>query len=259
VRSLALSACILAAASLPSIGTEPSAAPPADPTVEDVRSTVAKWIATQDLISKERREWHEGEDLLEAQIEAMEKELAGAEAKLAESRQVLGDLRQKRSDSQAVERGLADSSNRLTEAVTSLEADVRRLHVLLPPAVRDKIAPLYRRLPEDPTAPRVSVGERFQNVIGILNEIQKANGEISLTTEVRTLSDGRPSEVKTVYVGLGQAYFLSARGEAGVGRPGEGGWQWEPADDLAESVAEVIGILESRAQPRFVDLPVTIQ
>ena len=42
-----------------------------------------------------------------------------------------------------------------------------------------------------------------------------------MVTEVRTLSDGKPAEVRTVYVGLAQAYFVSPKGDAGIGRPGD--------------------------------------
>jgi hypothetical protein len=52
---------------------------------------------------------------------------------------------------------------------------------------------------------------------------------------------------------------LSARGEAGVGRPGEAGWEWTAANHLAQDVADVIEILENKGKPKFVALPVTIQ
>ncbi len=91
-----------------------------------------------------------------------------------------------------------------------------------------------------------------------MNEVNKANGEITLATEVRTLSDGKPSEVKTVYLGLGQAYYLSAKGEAGVGRPSSEGWVWTPDNELASKILQVVEMLEGKAQPKFVPLPVKI-
>jgi hypothetical protein len=248
----------LAAACL-ATGAQSPPPPAGAPSLESVRSTVSKWIATQDLIFKEKKEWQEARGLLEARIAATEREIAAAEAKLAESERILAELRGKHNETAAVERRLLDSSSHLVEVVTSLEADVRRLHKLLPASIQEKIAPLYRRIPDEAATTRVSVGERFQNVVGILNEIHKANSEISLVAEIRALSDGRPSEVKTVYVGLGQAYFLSARGEAGVGHPTGDGWEWRAANELAPRVSEVIEILENKGKPKFVALPVTIR
>jgi hypothetical protein len=227
--------------------------------LESARSTVSKWIATQDLIFREKKEWQEGRELLVSRVEALEKEVAAATARLADSESVLTELRKQKSDTANTERRLVAGSDRLAEAVTLLENDVRRLQKTLPLAIQEKVAPLFRRIPDDPATTRISASERFQNVVGILNEIHKANGEISLVTEIRALSDGKPSEVKTVYVGLGQAYFLSARGEAGTGYPTADGWQWTAANELAPRVAEVIEILENKGKPKFVPLPVTVQ
>jgi len=253
LAALALSVAAVA------VGVHASESPTSGVAIDSTRSTVSKWIATQNLIFREKKEWREGKELLEARIEALEQEIAAAEAKLAENDKVLGELHRQRAETAAGERRLVQGSDRLAEAVASLEDDVRRLHKLLPPAVQEKVDTLYRRIPDDPGTTRVSAGERFQNVIGILNEIHKANAEISLVTEIRELEDGRPSEVKTVYVGLGQAYFLSAQGEAGVGRPGPDGWAWRSANELAQGISDVIEILQNKGKPRFVELPVTIE
>jgi hypothetical protein len=236
-----------------------SPTPSSESGLEEARSTVSKWIATQDLIFREKKEWREGKELLEARISALEQEVAAEEAKLAESRRIHGEMRQKHAESAATEGRLRQESDHLLQTVAGLEVEVRRLYKVMPPVVQERVEALYKRMPEDPTTTRVSLGERFQNVVGILNEMHKANGEISLVTELRNLSDGKPSEVQTIYVGLGQAYFLSARGEAGLGRPSAGGWEWRSANELAEGVSEVIEILQNKAKPRFVALPVTIE
>jgi hypothetical protein len=77
--------------------------------------------------------------------------------------------------------------------------------------------------------------------------------------EVRTLADGKPSEVKVVYVGLAQAYYVSARGEAGIGRPSADGWKWEPSKAVADDVLVTLEILEGKHSPAFVPLPVKLQ
>jgi Skp family chaperone for outer membrane proteins len=222
------------------------------------RETVGKWIATQRLIYQERKDWQQQKEILESRIELIGKEIAEVEAKVTEARRTAAEADAKRSDAESAKRQLADETSYLASVLVEFETAVRGLHKVLPAPVQEKIQPLFQRMPADPGATRSSVAERFQNVLGIMNEINKANGEITLVTEVRALSDGRPSEVKTVYLGLGQAYYLSVTGEAGVGRPGPDGWTWTADDDLAPTILQVVEILEGKAQPKFVPLPVKI-
>jgi hypothetical protein len=147
----------------------------------------------------------------------------------------------------------------LTEVVTGMEVEIRRLFKRLPEPIQTKLQPLYQRIPEDPAKTRVSAAERFQNVLGILNEVNKANNEITVSYEVHHLADGKPSEVKVIYVGLAQAYYVSARGEAGIGRPGAEGWTWEPSETIARDVTIALEILQGKHTPVVVALPAKIQ
>jgi hypothetical protein len=144
----------------------------------------------------------------------------------------------------------------LAADVAGLETGIRALHPRLPSPLTEKIRTLYERMPADTNTVRVSVAERCQNVLGILNEINKFNAEIAMVYDVRNLSDGKPSEVSCVYLGLGQAYSVSPRGEAAVGRPGSQGWTWTAIPSSAESIALTLDILQSKAKPEFVPLPV---
>lgn len=227
--------------------------------VDSTRATLAKWVETQRLLAKERREWQEGKATLQARIDLVRGEIAA----LAEKRK---DLDSTVSDASGKMSALRGEQNEVVSGIDSLEGSAgaleRRLKTLLPSLpdpLQQKVRPLYDRIPADPATTSVSVAERFQNVVGILNEVNKFNTDITRTKEVRTLSDGKPSEVETVYVGLGQAYFLSARGEAGIGRPSEKGWTWEPANDRAGEITQVFDVLAGKAKPMFVSLPVRIQ
>jgi hypothetical protein len=133
------------------------------------------------------------------------------------------------------------------------------LYRVVPAPLQEKLQPLFQRLPEDPVNTKVAVAERFQNVLGILNEINKSNNEITVGFEVRTLADGRPSEVQSLYVGLAQGYYLSARGEAGIGRPTVDGWSWVSSKAVAPDVLMALEILQGKQTPAFVPLPVKMQ
>lgn len=96
-------------------------------------------------------------------------------------------------------------------------------------------------------------------MLGILNEINKANNEITVSYEVHDLGGGRPTEVKALYVGLAQAYYVSGQGEAGIGRPEADGWKWEPSAAVATDVLTALEILQGKHTPAFVPLLVRIQ
>ncbi len=234
--------------------------PPQDaPDPDEARSTIGKWIATQQIILKERKDWQEGKEILESRIALLEQEISALETKLDSAKAGSQEASRKESELTDASRQLETSGKRLAEVVTGVEGSIRALHGSMPTPVQERLAPLYQRIPEDPSGTKASVGERYQNVLGILNEINKANGEILLVNEIRALSDGTPSEVKSIYVGLGQAYYLSPGGEAGVGRPTPEGWEWTPANELAGNLREVVEILQNKGKPKFITLPVEIR
>lgn len=240
------------------VAAVPAQAPPADAGIDAARDGVGKWIATQRLIFQEGRDWQQQKEVLHSRIDLMRKEVADLDAKIAETRRVAAEADGKKSEARATKQKLTDQSSHLDDVLAELESGVRRIERLLPPPVQEKVQPLFQRIPADPTNTKTSIAERFQNVLGIMNEVNKASTDITLATEVRTLADGRPSEVKTLYVGLAQAYYLSPKGEAGVGRPTLTGWVWTQANDLAPRILHAVEILEGKTQAKFVPLPVKI-
>jgi hypothetical protein len=234
-----------------------SVAPKTGP--EAARALLAKWVETEQIIDRERKDWQQGREMLRSRITLLGQEIASVEAKTKEVREATGKVEADQSEQNAQSGSLREAADGLQGWVRELEGEVRKLYPRLPTPVREKVKPLYDRMPADPEHTEVSLAERYQNVVGILNEANKSNGEITLATEVRTLADGKPAEVRVVYLGLAQAYFVSATGEAGVGWPGEKDWEWKSEPNLAPAVQEVVEVLQNKAKPRFVPLPVKVR
>ena len=192
---------------------------PAPPTLEETRLTMDKWIETQQIISRERKDWHRARRYCLDRLELIKKEIATLEEKTGQAEAGVTEASKKRSDLVAENDQLkAANAAQLTEAITGMEGEVGLLFKALPEPVQAKLQPLYQRDTGRPAKTRVSAAERFQNVLGILNELNKTNNEITVSYEVHHLADGKPSEVKAMYVCLAQAYYVSAR-EGGIGRP----------------------------------------
>jgi len=229
------------------------------PTLEETRLSMSKWIETQQIISKERNEWQQGKEILAGRLELVRKETSTLDQGIRAAQAQIAETEQKRDDLRAESGKLEAQAAHMAESAEALEAQLRKLYPSLPEPVQTRIAPLYQRIPADEAAKaRVSLAERFQNVLGILNEVNKASTEITVSFEVRTLSDGKPSEVKAIYVGLTQAYYVNAKGEAGIGRPTSEGWKWEPSEAVASDVLAAFEILQGKHTPEFVPLPVKL-
>lgn len=231
----------------------------APPTLEETRLILEKWINIQQSISKERNEWQQGKEILTSRTEIVKREIAGLEEKIKQAESSVAETNAKRDELVAEGAQLKATFDQLGSAVTGLENEVRRLFKSIPEPLQTKLQKLRQRMPEDAANAHVTVGERFQNVLGILNELNQANTEIATTYEVRNLADGKPAEVRVMYVGLAQAYYVSANGEAGIGRPGPDGWKWEPSKAVAGDVLTALEIVQGKHTPAFVPLPVKLQ
>lgn len=247
-------ACALALASGSAIAQEGAA-----DRVANARAALEKWVEARSVLSKEKRDWAVGRELLQERIDLVKREGELLRGRIAEAEQSITEADKKREELVAENGKLLEASAALQQTVVTLEARCKQLVARLPDPIRERIKPLSQRLPEDPAATKLSLGERFQNLVGVLNEVTRFHREITVTSEVRTLADGSQAQVTALYLGLGQAYYATADGKsAGVGTPATGGWAWTPADADAPRIAAAIAILKNERVAEFVPLPIRI-
>ena len=229
------------------------------PSLEETRLSMSKWIETQQIIAKERKDWQQGKEILLGRLDLIKQEVSSLEEKIAQAQSNVAEADRKKAELVAETDHLKAVDKQLADTVAGMESEVRRLAKAIPESIRTRLQPLFQRIPEEGATTRVSNAERYQNVLGILNELNKANSELTVSFEVRNLSDGKPAEVQAIYVGLSQAYFVSARGEAGIGRPTLDGWTWTPSPAVAADVLMAFEILQGKHSPVFVPLPVNLK
>lgn len=227
--------------------------------LEGTRAVLDKWIETERIISAEQNEWKQGKGILQDRTELVKREITRLDEQRAEIEKNITEADQKKAEQVASNEELKTQAAVLQGTVVQLEERVRALYARLPETLKSKLLTLYQRIPQNPESSKASLAERFQNILGILNEANKLNNEVTVASEVRTLSNGKPAEVRTLYVGLSQGYYISQDGDAaGVGRPGKEGWDWKPADKLASEIEAAFTVLQNKEHPRFVELPITI-
>ena len=137
------------------------------------------------------------------------------------------------------------------------DAQLIQLRPFLPPRLADALEMSFRSLAD----PEVSVGERMQFAMTVLNRCAQFNRDINHGTEVLRI-DGEPSakSLEVIYWGLSHGYALDpAAGKAWLGAPGVDGWKWESRPDAVASVAGLIAIHTDKADPSFVSVPAQVK
>jgi hypothetical protein len=232
----------------------------ADNAPADGRMALEKWVETKRLICKERQDWRTEKALLEDRIQLVRRETESLKEAAAQIKNNIGEADQKLAESTAKIDELKAATAGLGQDIVRVEGGVRALLVQVPTPIAERVKPLSQRIPQPGADTRLGLSERFQNVIGILNEVNKFSREITVTSEVRDQPDGGKAEVSVIYLGLARAYYCNASsGLAGIGRPGPEGWVWEPRNDLAQTVADTIAIYRNEKPAGYVLLPGVIQ
>lgn len=263
----AAAVAVLIAASQPAAtqSIQTRAAPKQDvgPLLQQSREVLEKYYEMERLIAKERADWELGKEILQDRIDLMKDQISDlaektkeVDAGITEADEEREKLVSKSDDLKALQRAQID-------LITALEADVRGLLRISPEGLVGKVQALADRLP-DPGTEKVdlSVSERYQNVLGILNETNKFAADLSTFLERRTLDTGQMAEVETLYLGLAKAYFRgSGEGEsvpAGIGTPGPDAWVWQARPDHADAIRKMLIMQQNATAAEFVMAPVKV-
>ncbi len=254
------SALLAGIAFLPAVAHSRAQDEEEDNPVTQARTALEELMETQRLIGDERRDFALRVELLADHIELVEGENEDIQRQIEESRSKLTETEKERIALANEKEELEANAKELRALVTELEKRTQALVARLPEPAREKVGPLMQQMPDDPEETKLGTGQRFSFVVGTLTGLNKFNRQVSLSTEVLDLGDGRTAEVNALYVGVGQAYYATAAGDAaGIGTSSESGWVWTPSNQIAADVALAIEIQESKKPAAFVRLPVTIQ
>lgn len=227
--------------------------------IELTREMLGKWIETERIVSAEKRDLEMAREMLTQRIELVRREIDSLKSRITEAEASIAEADRKREDLLTENTRLKDASSSLESYLTTLETGTAALLTRMPEPLRERVKPLSQRLPKEGAAQGLSSAERFQNVVGILNELNKFNREITVTSEVRQLDDGSAAEVTAVYLGVSQAFYTGSNDSvAGVGKPVDGVWTWIQMNDAAPAIARALAILKNEQVAAFVRVPMEI-
>lgn len=227
--------------------------------LQDTRNVLDQWVETRQITSKEKSDWQLEESILTDTKSLLKNELSrlNETLKTLESSATAAD--EDRSKLTAEKDMLSEASAVVESTIADLETQMKQIITTLPEPLVNKIKPLIRRLPEDPANTTLSLGERVQNIVGILSQADKFNTTITATSESREISEGKVVEVRTLYWGLAMAYYVDASGTyAGIGFPGSNGWEWPQIDGSGAAIQNLLNVYEGSEEIQFVEVPARI-
>ena len=227
--------------------------------LDQARSTLEEWVDVRRIISKEKRDWALGKQLLEGRVELVQEEINSFRAKIEEARASISEAEKRKLEMVEESDRLKAAFSSLEESIVELETRTKVLYEKLPDPVRGHLEAVRQQIPDDASQTKLSLAQRFLGVVGILDGVNKFNRDIHLQSEVRVLEDGTSAEVQALYVGIGQAYYITQDGlMAGIGTATDDGWTWRPANEHAPQIQQAIEILEGKQDATFVQLPIRI-
>ncbi len=226
--------------------------------LDRTKEMLSKWVETRKLISEEKQTWELEREMLGDRIDLVRSERDTLSQKIHETQSLITGADKKREDLVEENDSLKNASATLVNRIFTLERNVLALLPTLPSPVQDRIKPLSQRIPKTEETD-LSLSERYQNVIGIINELNKGANEITVVSETKELPDGSQAEVQTLYIGYARAYYCTNKGDiAGYGYPDAGGWKWEADNTIAPKVADAIAVLKNEKVAEFIPLPVSV-
>lgn len=230
--------------------------------VSETRSQFEKWIQLKVLASEEAEKWKQEkssltdmiavakaeEEALEEKIESLKTAISSGDTRRTELRESI-DAAKSRAD--VFKSGLVRQEKTLTALLP-----------YLPPPLKKELQPLIQRMPKDPEKTEMPLAQRMQTAVGIITQMEKFQGSLSLISEIKEIPGGESIEVKTLYIGLAQAFFADAGGRyAGTGSPAAEDWNWQVIEDptTSDNIRKAIAMYENTMEPAFVQLPIEVK
>jgi hypothetical protein len=239
--------------------TLPSTAEDDEPSPQIALDYLKLLIKLKVVASSENAEWIEEKESLKNRMILLEKELAQLKTLLGSAGENETESSDRRTALINEESILKAAAVELRQSLNGLENALLQLSAYFPPPLLATTQDYRQRL-RDRSLSRHN-RDRLKDLLAVLLEAEKFQRSISTDREWRMFRNKREIEVRVIYFGLGQAFYVGeGNQEAGIGYPEAQGWRWEPRTGIAKTVRKAIEILEDHPeQAHFQSLPVKLR
>jgi len=237
----------------------------AQTSIADTRDNLSKWVEARKTLGRVQADWSANRETLKASISLFEGELKRLQEQLKAIEEGEGENRGNQQIAKEIEEQSAGNEElkaameKVTGLLTAFEERFRAIHKRLPPPLVRKIKDVYAMVPENPAETKLTVGKRLQALIGMIKAIDEFNSSIQVEPETRAIGGGGEIAVRTIYLGLGQAFYTDKNGNyAGTGTATAAGWEWTEDKALAPVIARTLAIYDSVQPAAYVGLPIKV-
>ncbi len=219
-----------------------------------------KCIQTRRILIEENADWNFSRVIINSKISLLTNELNLLNEIVSDSKSVLDEDGLYNIELKNKIQAALDTRRAIDNSLSQFEDRILKLNIYFPYPLRKQIEPMFSKFNSQSNDNKLNTNDRLANVLNILNSINSFNNKITVTNEILKMPHGKNALVKTLYVGLAQAYFVdSTLSFAGVGKPAENKWTWDFKNDLAKQIVKAVSIADKTMKPAsFVSLPVTI-
>ncbi len=224
--------------------------------IKETQQIIEEWIDTEHLISKESSLWKSEQAALFDLQSALAEELSTLHDKLKRSEEEASGADKQRSDLMEREEKAKDATEALFRGLQKVEKKVDDVFALLPTPLSERLSPFREKLDAGPQKARLTLRQRVETLISLMQAVHLFHRTVTLERQEFTLNDDQSREFMVLYFGLGVAYFVNESGTvSGYGLPSPSGWKWVRKDEIAREVTTGVQMVNNRAMPRFLDLP----
>ena len=222
-----------------------------DADVVELRATIGKIVDVKAQASAEKSGWEEEKARMAELLKLYGREMALLDEELAVAGQSAESYDEAKQAAQAEIVALREVRTRVGEVVVRARKRAMALAERFPAPLLEEVEAEVAKLEAWEVGDEPRVG--LQAILGMVAKAEQFNRRVRRNREVR---DGQ--EVEVLYLGLARAYYLDRKGNAGVGVPAAGGWQWTEDKSIAGEVEKALAALDMKRPPELVELPVKI-
>ncbi|MBK1875728.1 DUF3450 family protein [Pelagicoccus mobilis] len=223
--------------------------------LDTLKDVTERWIQTRNRISEEQASWATEKELLQGSINTLgsTKEILEENVKILELQ--TNDLQEEIDAANQRIESFEQSNTFILSKVESYERRILKLTERLPEPLKEEIAPLIRKIPDEGgSAPPLP--NRLQNVVAISTLIDEFNNDLTLNHTIKPLDDGSVIEVRVLYWGLAGAYASNADGsKAWIVKPASGEWKWIEETQNPIAIKQLFDVYDKTIDPQLVEVP----
>lgn len=222
-------------------------------TAQEMDALVKQWMETETARADLQSRWAAEKHQISSLIELYQAEKKALTDKVTSASVSASEVDKARIALAEQQDGYEANATQAELALVSASSTMKQLWPWLPVPLQQQLEEANASLLDN----SASLSNRMQSLLSMLDEIQRFNTMLTLNEEILSLDNGKKVAVKQLYLGLSQAWFISADGKtAGIGSASAQGWQWQVMPEYADAISEALAVFKRTRQASFINLPV---